>query len=110
MKKLILIFTLLVCSLAFGQEDVPFKVFGVWKSVDNEFLRVYRDANGEALFQRVRNRVVKASGKIEIVDGEMHIKRSDNKDNYSLAFFIGETTMVITKPKSNQAWLWEKLD
>ena len=109
MKKLILLFTLMVGSLAFGQEDVPFEVYGIWQSVDNEFLRVYRTEDGKAAFQRVSGRSIKAMGIIEFVDGEMHITRGDKKDEYSLAYFLGNDNMVIAKPNSNQAWLWSKV-
>lgn len=100
---------LLMSINAFGQEDVPFEVYGIWQSVDNEFLRVYRTEDGKAAFQRVSGRSIKAMGIIEFVDGEMHITRGDKKDEYSLAYFLGNDNMVIAKPNSNQAWLWSKV-
>ena len=109
MKKLILLFSLLVGSLAFGQEDVPFEVYGIWQSVDNEFLRIARGPDGQAIFQRINGREMKAMGTIKVIDGEMQITRGDKDDQYVLAYFIGNTTMVITKPRSSQAWLWNKV-
>ena len=38
MKKLILLITLMVGSLAFGQEDVPYEMFGVWLNGEGEAL------------------------------------------------------------------------
>ena len=40
MKKLIFIFLVLVGSLAFGQEDVPLQMLGVWVNGEGEALQI----------------------------------------------------------------------
>ena len=113
MKKLILIISVFLSSLVYSQEssniDVPFEIYGIWQSFDNEFLRISRDLDGKTIFQRINGRTMQASGTLSIVNGEMHIVRADKKDEYTLAYFIGESTMVITKPRSGKAWLWSKV-
>ena len=110
MKKLILILSLVVGSLAFGQEDVPYKMLGVWQNLDNEFVKIYTNIDGNTFFQRVKGKTVIASGQIIRSGNEIHIVRSDKKDEYNLVFIIGDTNMVITKPRSDQAWLWNKVN
>ena len=109
MRKLLLFFTLIVCSLAFGQEDVPYSVLGVWVNGDGEAVRITREVD-QVVFQRRNASGILAAGTITMVDGELHIVRADCKDEYSLAFFVGNETMVISKPRSTSAWLWNKVE
>ena len=108
MKKLILTLSLLVSSLAFGQEDVPFEILGVWQNTDGEAVQITRNGE-EVVFQRRNNNSILAVGTITLVNGELHINRYDTEDEYRLAFFVGNETMVINKPNSVQAWLWTRL-
>ena len=108
MKKLIFTLSLLVSSLAFGQEDVPFEILGVWQNIDGEAVKITR--NGEdVVFERRNTTSILAAGTITMVDGELHINRYDKDDEYRLAFFIGNETLVINKPRSVNAWLWTRL-
>lgn len=115
MKKLLLVL-LFLGSFAYGQKkekieyvDVPFEMYGVWKSVENEFLRITSNMQGATRFQRVKGRKLLASGEIRRTGNELHIIRSDKNDKYNLVFLLGSNTMVITKPNSTRAWLWEKV-
>lgn len=113
MKKLILIVSVFLSSLVYSQEssytDIPFEMYGVWQSIDGEFVKIYSDITGGSYFQRVRGRTLLASGEIKRVGDELHIIRSDKKDEYNLLFVIGNGNMVITKPNSDQAWLWQRV-
>ena len=104
MKKFFYLITL-VGSLAFGQEDVPYRLLGVWANMDGELLTVNRNLN-EIVFVRKTSKQIKATGTIEMFDGQLRIVRKDKKDEYDLAYFIGKETMVITKPREVRAWLW----
>jgi len=107
MKKLIFLFLILGGSLAFGQEDlIPQNIYGTWKSEGGEFLRI---RYGEIFERRGPDGKVLATGVIIFQNGEMHIERYDKKDDYDLAFFVNNTTMVISKPRTNKAWLWYKV-
>lgn len=104
MKKLFYLITL-VGSLAFGQEDVPYQMLGIWANMDGEVLTVNRNLD-EIIFIRKTKTKIEAVGTIELEDGQLRIVRSDKEDEYDLAFFIGKETMVITKPRSTTAWIW----
>ena len=108
MKKLFYLITL-VGSLAFGQEDVPYDMFGVWLNGDGEALQIARDQDKVGFVRRNATKIL-AVGTIEVVDGELHVIRANKKDQYSLAYFIGKETMVITKPRDKKrAWLWTRI-
>lgn len=108
MKKLILTLSLLVSSLAFGQEDVPFEALGAWVNTDGEVLIISR-AQDLVVFTRKTNSKILAQGEITMEDGDMHINRYDTNDEYRLGLFIGNETMVINKPNSVRAWLWTRI-
>ena len=108
MKKLILTLSLLVSSLAFGQEDVPFEALGAWVNADGEVLVISR-AQDLVVFTRKTKSKILAQGEITMVDGDMHINRYDTNDEYRLGLFIGNETMVINKPNSVRAWLWTRI-
>ena len=109
MKKLILLITLMVGTLAFGQEEVPFEMYGVWANFEGEALQISRNDDKTTFIRRTATTIL-ASGTIEVVEGRLHVIRNDKKDDYSLAFFIGIETMVITKPRNKQrAWIWNRI-
>jgi len=108
MRKLIVIFSVLVSSLAFGQEDVPYQMFGVWQNTEGEFLKISR-AEDKVIFQRRNSNSILAVGTIEVVDGELHVIRTDTPDSYNLIFYIGTETVAISRPRSKQAWLWTRI-
>ena len=108
MKKLILTLSLLVSSLAFGQEDVPYEALGAWINTDGEVLIISR-AQDLVVFTRKTKTKILAQGEIVMVDGDMHINRYDTTDEYRLGLFIGNETMVINQPNSVRAWLWTRI-
>lgn len=108
MRKFLLLITLMVGSLAFGQEDVPYEALGVWANTEGEVLVISR-AQDLIVFVRKDKDKILAQGQIVMVDGELHINRYDTDDEYRLGFFIGITNMVINKPRSTTAWLWTRI-
>ena len=108
MRKFLLFISLVVSSLTFGQEEVPYDALGAWYNMDGEILTINRDAD-KIVFVRKNKTKVLATGEITIENGDMHINRYDNDDAYRLGFFIGNETMVITKPNSIRAWLWTRI-
>lgn len=108
MRKLILLFSLLVSSLAFGQEEVPYELLGVWMNGEGEALVITRQ-DSNIVFQRRTSTKIEATGTIEMIDGDLLVKRYDVEDTYKLELFIGNVTMVIHKPYSTQAWLWSRV-
>ena len=108
MKKLIFLFTLVVSSLAFGQEEVPYDALGAWYNLDGEVLIISRNEE-KIVFTRKNTTRILATGEITMENGDMHINRYDTEDAYRLGLFIGNETMVINKPNSIRAWLWTRI-
>lgn len=108
MKNLILILLLAVSSLAFGQEEVPYDALGAWYNLDGEVLIISRKAE-KIVFVRKNATKILATGEITMDNGDMHINRYDTTDAYRLGLFIGNETMVITRPNSIRAWLWTRI-
>lgn len=108
MKKLIFLFTLVVSSLAFGQEEVPYDALGAWYNLDGEVLIISRNEE-KIVFTRKNTTRILATGEITMDNGDMHINRYDTEDAYRLGLFIGNETMVINKPNSVRAWLWTRI-
>ena len=108
MKKLIFILSLVVSSLTFGQEEVPYDALGAWYNLDGEVLIIKRNA-GKIMFTRKDATRILATGEITMENGDMRINRYDTEDAYRLGLFIGNETMVINKPNSVRAWLWTRI-
>lgn len=108
MKKFLLLLTLVVSSLAFGQEEVPYDALGAWYNLDGEILIISRNEE-KVVFTRKNATRILATGEITMENGDMHINRYDTEDAYRLGLFIGNETMVINKPNSIRAWLWTRI-
>lgn len=108
MKKFFYLIMIMVGSLAFGQEDVPYDMFGIWLNGDGEALKITRE-DDRVIFTRRNSTKILATGYIKVVDNELHVVRYDKQDTYSLAYFVGKETMVISQPRSVRAWLWSKI-
>ena len=111
MKKIILLVTILVSTLAFGQEEVPNDIIGKWYSLDGEILVISRDLDKVVFTRSTKSQIVTyATGTITLSpEGELHIKRNDIEDEYKLVYSITGTSLVITQPRSVRAWLWTKI-
>ena len=108
MKKIILLISILVSTLAFGQEEVPYNVLGTWYNMEGELLTISRNLD-EVVFVRKSKLKILATGDLSINKGELHITRYDTKDEYNLVYGITGSTLVITKPNSVEAWIWTKI-
>ena len=103
----ILILFLLMTSFCFAQksEPIPTELYGQWYNLDQELLTIQPNET----FTRRNTKGILASGKLELVDGELRVIRDDIEDEYELLFYIGTTTLVITKPRSQRVWLFHRL-
>ena len=111
MKKIILLISILVSTLAFGQEKVPHEILGLWYNLEGEILEISRDLDKVRFTRSTHNQIViHAKGTITLSpEGELHIKRDDIDDQYKLVYGITGTSLVITQPRSVRAWLWTKI-
>ena len=105
MKKLILF--LLITSFCYTQKSqpIPTELYGQWYNLDQELLIIQPNET----FTRRNTKGILASGKLEIVNGELRVIRDDVDDEYNLLFYIGYTSLVVTKPRSQEAWLFYRL-
>ena len=85
-KTILLLLTMLTFSVSNAQleelNEVPQELIGVWKSFENEFLRIGLRGN----FQRVDGvtRKVVSSGTIVVEDNRIKVYRQDINDEYEL--------------------------
>ena len=93
-------------SFCYTQSNsIPPELYGNWYNLDQELLIIQPNDT----FTRRSTKEILAQGKLEIVEGELRIIRTDVNDEYDLLFHIGSTSLVVTKPRSQQAWLFYKL-
>jgi len=103
-------------SFCYTQSNsIPPELYGNWYNLDQELLIIH-NLDQELLiiqpndtFTRRSTKEILAQGKLEIIDGELRVIRTDVSDEYGLLFYIGNTSLVVTKPRSQQAWLFYKL-
>ena len=101
-----LLFTLSLHSQEFGDmENFTTDIVGKWQSFDNEFVSIQRDGS----FIRVEGKEVKSKGILRQNNGRLYIKRTDIEDEYVLSYYERNDVLVITKPRSMQAWLFYRI-
>ena len=104
MRKLI-IFLLMTSFCSQKPQPIPTQLYGQWYNLDQELLTIQPNET----FTRRNTKGILASGKLELVEGELRVIRDDVQDEYELLFYIGDTTLVITKPRSDKAWLFYRI-
>ena len=50
-----------------------------------------------------------AKGDLIIGDNNISVLRTDTGEEYKLEYFLGEKTLVVKKPNSDEAWLFTKV-
>tara|TARA_B110000003_G_scaffold145840_1_gene146809 strand:- start:305 stop:628 length:324 start_codon:yes stop_codon:yes gene_type:complete len=105
MKKLILSLSILLSSLAVSANETNPKIYGYWLNNDSEILLIQTNNT----FSRRSKTKVLAQGELVIEDNNLSVLRSDTGEEYTLEYFLGEKTLVVKKPKSNEAWLFTKV-
>tara|TARA_Y100000004_G_C8924934_1_gene417183 strand:- start:93 stop:416 length:324 start_codon:yes stop_codon:yes gene_type:complete len=105
MKKLIIF--LLMTSFCYTQkpQPIPPELYGSWYNLDQELLTIQPNET----FIRRDTKGILASGKLQLIDGELRVIRDDIEDEYELLFYIGNTSLIVTKPRSKQAWVFYRL-
>ena len=105
----IFIFILLSLSLQSqsfrDMENLPKDVIGKWQSFQNEFVNISNDGS----FIRIDNKKVMARGFLREEEGRLYIKRTDVDDEYVLGYSKRNDVLVITKPRSTEAWLFFRI-
>ena len=105
MKNLILSLTILLGSLLVSANETNPKIYGYWLNNDSEILLIQTNNT----FSRRSQSEVLAQGKILIGEDNISVLRTDTGEEYKLEYFLGEETLVIKKPYSDEAWLFTKV-
>ena len=105
MNRFFTLACLLLGFAASAQQDVPSNLFGNWMNLDGEVLTI----NVDNTFTRSNKKEVKATGVLAVVDGQLRVTRSDSSDSYDLLFYTSNLNLVVTKPNSHQAWLFQRI-
>lgn len=115
MKKIVYLF-LFVSTLSTSQESIPLiplaestlpqNLVGLWRNGDNEFLIV--QASGTFIRTDAQRNAL-AVGQISLTENEIQVVRTDVEDQYALQYYLGNETFSVSKPRSEQAWLFFKV-
>ena len=97
--------TILLSSLAVSANETDPKIYGYWLNNDSEILLIQTNNT----FSRRSKTKVLAQGELVIEDNNLSVLRTDTGEEYTLEYFLGEKTLVVKKPKSNEAWLFTKV-
>ena len=105
MKKL---FFILFSAISFAQTP---EIYGLWVSQEGEFVEINYDNtfNRFKIIAGSKKKKILSEGIVEIIDKELHIVRKDTVDVYKLCYYLGNETMAVCKPRSNKAWLFQKI-
>ncbi|MBL6612287.1 MAG: hypothetical protein ISP53_05630 [Flavobacteriaceae bacterium] len=109
----VLAITLLSLSnLTEKSEELEF--YGIWRTLDNEFVQIGRNSEFETYFERVSpGKGILAKGKIlNVGERTIEVLREYPKDTIyfsDYAFSPSKNTLIIMKPNSNRAWVLEKI-
>lgn len=87
------------------------EIYGLWYNTEGEFVRIFQNDtfNRFTTEAGTGKKVIVSTGIIEYVNKELRITRKDTIDTYNLCYYIGNETMVVCRPRSQQAWLWQKI-
>lgn len=115
MKKLfLLLLTIPFLLSSTTKGDINHDFYGIWKTVDNEFVKIGMNSNFDVTFQRVSmNKSTLSKGVIlNAGEGEIKIKRDYPQEEYYTSQYVfspTKQTLVIMKPDGKTAWLLEKV-
>jgi len=107
-KLLVLLFLLFSVSLTYGQKmtDLNPSLYGYWLNGDGEVLIIELD---NTFTRRTTNKIL-ATGRLDSIENEIRVIRTDIDAEYSLGFHVRNDLFVVAKPgESNEAWLFTKI-
>ena len=101
MRKLLVIVSFLIGSLAYSQQAVQLE--GTWRNQSGEILKM-----GWKVFERETPTGVVSGTWEEIAYDKLLIKRSTGEE-YTIRFALSGTTWAIERPFSEECWLWYRM-
>tara|TARA_B100001769_G_C21980851_1_gene527375 strand:- start:626 stop:958 length:333 start_codon:yes stop_codon:yes gene_type:complete len=108
MKKLILLLTLLftfTTNNAQSSNDLDPTLYGYWMNIEGEVLLIQPN---NTFIRRTSTKII-STGRLEIVEDDLRVIRTDIEDEYSLGFHVRNNIFVVYKPRSTEAWLFTKI-
>lgn len=108
MKKLFIVFFLLISSFSFSQttnenEISNTNIYGVWVSMEFREVLIMDPAG---YFIRI-NQEETIRGLFEIRENQVHVTKTSSE--YDLIFSITGSTLVIEKPENPELWIFNKV-
>jgi hypothetical protein len=105
MKRLILLITFFLNSFTLSANEIDPEIYGYWLNRDSEILLIQTNNT----FTRRSKSEVLAKGDIVIDDNNINVFRTDTNEEYNLEYFLGNQTLVVKKPNSDEAWIFTKV-
>ena len=115
MKYLITILAITFFGMATPTEErVEMDFYGIWRTLDNDFVQINRNMDFETTFQRISSkRQLMAKGEIvNATEGKIEIVRRYPKNETYVSDYVfspSGKTLVIMKPNSDEAWVLERV-
>ena len=105
MKNFIISLTLSISSLSYSAIENPSNIYGYWLNNESEILLIQLDNS----FTRSDKFSLLAEGNLEFIDNKILVYRTDTNEEYILEYFLGQETLVVMKPNSQEAWLFSRI-
>ena len=105
MKNLILSTAFLLSSFTLFADETNPNIYGYWLNLDSEILLIQTNNS----FTRRSESNILAKGEIIISEDNISVLRTDTGEEYTLEYFLGNETLVVRKPNSEQAWLFTRV-
>ena len=105
MKNLILSTAFLLSSFTLFADETNPNIYGYWLNLDSEILLIQTNNT----FTRRSESNILAKGEIIISEDDISVLRTDTGEEYTLEYFLGNETLVVRKPNSDQAWLFTRV-
>ncbi|MDA0331348.1 MAG: hypothetical protein O3C31_05195 [Bacteroidetes bacterium] len=90
---------------SYSENNNPNEIYGYWLNNESEVLLIQTNNT----FTRSDKFSVLAEGEVEFVDNKILVHRSDTNEKYFLEFYLGNETLVVMKPNSQEAWLFSRI-
>jgi hypothetical protein len=105
---LIFLYFLMMSTYVCAQNN---EIYGLWANFEGEYVEIAYDNTflRYTVDKGTKKKIPLATGSIKFIENELRIFRSDISDTYDLCYYVGYANMVICRPKSEKAWLWQKL-
>ena len=106
MNYITLSLTLFLSTFSYCDNNNPDNIYGYWLNNDSEILLIQTNNT----FTRSDKFSVLAEGEIQFIDNKILVYRTDTIQEYILEYYLGNETLVVMKPNSQEeAWLFSRI-